>query len=328
MSSPPLTLDGQLSDAVLRRDVERVRELAEAGAKCDQLLLCYAVREAPAEIIHLLIEKAGASADEPGPPMLQGAMPQGALIPNARKCQIPLHLAVQRGDVEVVRILLEAATALDARHPESGSTALMRAFRTYRPTAVKKMVPLFLARGADPNARDKCGRSVLECALIAWNQGGFVEPCVRLLIEGGADVNQVDSNNNPLIFTAVLWHTEGRAGIAKAMIEGGADVNAVDRKGDPLLLHALRRRNLDLARLLIDAGANVNATVSHGIHLAHALSLNPERAQLLKDSGADMDAKDENGRTLGERIAGIARMAKISAMIRTPSSNLIPPPSK
>jgi ankyrin repeat protein len=89
--------------------------------------------------------------------------------------------------------------------------------------------------------------------------------CVKLLIEQGADVNKVNlveddgvtSRLTPLFYATRL----GNPHIVNALIQAGADVRH-DFKNGLTALHIVASKNdedLDIARLLLDNGADVNA---------------------------------------------------------------------
>jgi hypothetical protein len=93
---------------------------------------------------------------------------------------------------------------------------------------------------------------------------------------------------------------------AERLIAEGADVNAKDGYGSIPLHFAVEQGNLDVARLLLDRGANVNAksgaplagpiTGRTPLHIAVAQG-NFEITRLLLDRGADINAKDGRGST-------------------------------
>ena len=45
------------------------------------------------------------------------------------------------------------------------------------------------------------------------------------------------------------------------MLKRGADVNATYANRDPLLMGAVREKNVEIVKVLVDAGANVNARI-------------------------------------------------------------------
>ena len=92
--------------------------------------------------------------------------------------------------------------------------------------------------------------------------------------------------------------------IVKKLLKAGGDVD-IRNKGDrpdsgetPLHCAALWGR-YEIAQLLIDAGANVNAQDDQGSTPLHeaARTGRVKLSQLLLDSGAKADARDDDGKT-------------------------------
>jgi ankyrin repeat protein len=88
------------------------------------------------------------------------------------------------------------------------------------------------------------------------------EAMVRLLLRRGADPN-VASNEQMTALISASYH--GNAPVVKLLIDAGADVNAAEaRYGFTPLAEAARNGNLDVIRLLLDAGADRGVAVKNG----------------------------------------------------------------
>ncbi|MCC6050435.1 MAG: ankyrin repeat domain-containing protein, partial [Thermofilum sp.] len=147
-------------------------------------------------------------------------------------------------------------------------------------------------RGADPNARNFCGRTPLHYAALS----GHPE-LAKLLLERGADPNARDDLGETPLHEAV--REEAPLELVELLLARGADPNARDRRGRTPLHYAAERGRADVARLLLDEGARVDAADGEGLtplHLAaEAGSL--ETVKLLVERGADVNARDHWGKT-------------------------------
>lgn len=111
-----------------------------------------------------------------------------------------------------------------------------------------------------------------------------------LLAAKGANVNALVGRGKTQLFRAV---DENRADLAKVLLENGADINAFGNYGiTPLCLAAGDEEKLPLAELLISKGADVNARKDEKkwTPLARALyEGNIAAAKLLIEHGADVN---------------------------------------
>ncbi len=109
-----------------------------------------------------------------------------------------------------------------------------------------------LKQGADPDVRDKAGRTPLMDAAAAEQV-----PAMRLLIAKGADVNaRAHDGQTPLIRAAA----EGSLDAARLLVQSGADLNLVSRGWGSALKAAERTGHNDIAAMLLKAGARPSGT--------------------------------------------------------------------
>ena len=125
---------------------------------------------------------------------------------------------------------------------------------------------------------------------------------VQAELDKGANVNAKMWRRTPLHSATAGGHTE----IAELLIDNGADVNANEDYGWTPLHLAAKYGHREVAELLIAKGADVNAKKKDGwtpLHLA-ALYGHTEIVELLITNGADVNAKTEEGATPLHEAAG------------------------
>ncbi len=111
-----------------------------------------------------------------------------------------------------------------------------------------RVVQRLLQLGTDPNLRDRGGHTPLY-AVANECASEFGAEVVRALVKAGADVNACGGvmRATPLHMAARRGHVE----IARVLLECGAAVNARDRKGDTPLTRAVNCRRPLVAQLLV-----------------------------------------------------------------------------
>ena len=219
-------------------------------------------------------------------PVIDALLKAGA-DPNTRnpEGETPLMAVARSGKVDAARLLLEAHADVNAREGWGGQSALMWAAAQGQ----AEMVKLLASQGADVNARGvirQWERKVItEPRPKDMNKGGFTSllyaaregcvECARHLVAAGADPDLEDPERiTPLNMALLNLHFE----FAAFMIAAGADINKWDLFGrSPLYMAGdvstlpvkgngamavLPSEDsvtaLDIARMLLDAGANPN----------------------------------------------------------------------
>ncbi|HXH24397.1 MAG TPA: ankyrin repeat domain-containing protein [Vicinamibacterales bacterium] len=192
-----------------------------------------------------------------------------------------LHWAVQRNDLETVDLLLRSGANARAAN-RYGVTPIYLAALNGSAAAIRALV----AAGADPDGAMPDGETVLMTAARTGNA-----EAVELLIDAGADVDAREPKRGQ---TALMWAAaEGNVGAIRALVAAGADVNARTRVGSfTAFLFAVRGGQIAAARALVEAGADVNETLPDGTSALVLAVINAhyELAGVLLDLGADPDA--------------------------------------
>jgi uncharacterized protein len=189
--------------------------------------------------------------------------------------------AIQAGDVETLRILLEEHPALASARDESGVSVIMHAL--YRKQ--RDMVDLFLA--AQP------ALDVFEAASL-----GQGERLAQLLEQNpqSARLSSVDGFT-PLHFACFFSQPQ----IASLLLQHGVDVNAVAQNATKVTpLHsAAAARNLPIVTLLLTHGASPNVRQYGGWTPLHSAAQHGDKGMVeaLLKHGADRAPQSDDGTT-------------------------------
>jgi ankyrin repeat protein len=228
-----------------------------------------------------------------------------------------LMYAAAFGELESVRVLLDNGADPNLKNA-FGATALM--WGVWDPARVK----LLVAKGADVNAKAKSGTTPL--LLAAMNAAD--EESVNILASHHADPSAIDG------FGTNLLHAGTYAGNMTAVRLGLAnhlDVNGKERSGITPLMNSAADGSVEIAKLLLKAGADPNAVsaplgppVKHGIiALGGFTSLilstpygPPAMTQLLLEHGAKVEPMDARGMTaLHAAVASEAQNPEIVSLL-------------
>jgi ankyrin repeat protein len=285
--------------AVYHGDAELASLLLEAGAdvaaanRNGSTPLWLAASQGDAALIELLLA-GGADANEP--------------LPLGRK---PLMLAARTGRVDAVRALLERGADPNAKEEERGTTALMQAAdqghadviavllehgadvaATSAPVvrdgrtaalgksddpreAVRRQVIAILCDQPSPDLsrlRDLIVESTEDAVLAAAGDAapapsagdpcsGFQRDALGFVVDEGSGGRRNRGPREPDggELTALVYAARtGSIDAARVLLDAGADVNQVTRYGWSPLLAATQNRNYQLGKFLIERGADVN----------------------------------------------------------------------
>jgi uncharacterized protein len=202
--------------------------------------------------------------------------------------ETPLMMAARTGSVPVLKLLLARGVSVDAREVKRGTTALMWAADSGNPQAVRYL----LARGADLSARSgttdpgrrpylaQTGRERIQEFAGGYGLAGRVdkpggsaaeqEAAAKLVAEQIATAKKV-LNEHPLPkppppsrvrwggLTPLMFATrQGDMASAKVLVEAGADVNETSSFGWTALLIATQNKYYRIGEYLLQHGAKPN----------------------------------------------------------------------
>lgn len=265
-----------VADAVMKGNKAAVRSLLQKKADVNApqtdgtTALHWAVRSDDLETAELLI-RAGAS--------VSATTRTGATL---------LQLATENGNAAMIEKLIKAGADPNAALTKSRDTALMMAARTGRTDAIK----MLLDNGARIDAIETWGGT----NALMWAVSESHPDAAKILIERNANVNvrskivpsegrRGGSTGNSSItslprdpepgekpkkdyyggFTPLHFAArQGDIGSSRLLVAAGADLNAITADGKGPLDLAIYNGNYELASFLIDSKANVNHADAEG----------------------------------------------------------------
>jgi len=181
--------------------------------------------------------------------------------------------AARTGNAQVVRLLVAAGADVNAKEPKKNQTAMMWAAIEGHAEAVKALIEL----GADVHAKGQGGYD----AMMYATREGYTD-IVKTLLDAGVDVNTKTPEDMTLLNLAIL---NAHYDTGALLVNRGADVNIVDERQGTALANVMKLRrmggcgtfdapkcpklrdvpaSMELAQLLLEKGADVNASVPSG----------------------------------------------------------------
>jgi ankyrin repeat protein len=260
----------EVADAAMKGNREAVRTLLQrkADANAPQIdgttALHWAVRVDDLDMADMLI-RAGAK--------VSAATREGVT---------PLQLAAMNGNAAMLVKLVKAGADSNAPLTESGDTALMMASRTGKTDAIMALLEI----GAQVNAKETWGGTTA----LMWAVSERHPAAVKVLIDNGADVNArsnfvaaangrgfegrtptapkagqgVEEFASGSLTPMMLAAREGDVESARLLVAAGADVNAIAGDGKDALGLAIFNGNYDVASFLVDNKSKVNQADTQG----------------------------------------------------------------
>lgn len=217
--------------------------------------------------------------------------------------------AINAGDAERVGAILAEEPALVAARDDEGVSALMLARYRFD----RAMTDALLA--ADPDL------DVFEASTL-----GYVDR-LREALEANPDAPSAFSPDG---FTALHFAAFfGKAEAARMLLEHGASVDVYTRNAfaNQPLHAAAAGRHLEVSRVLIAGGADVNATQHGGFTPLHEAAQHGdvEMTELFLSAGADPAATTEAGETTADLAAAAGHADLASRLGESIPADRLPP---
>jgi ankyrin repeat protein len=289
--------EGSLARAVRKCDVEIVKLLLNSGGQVTESVIETAVEtnstitfsllEATKDRMKSLCQTAAliTSIEYGKMALIQELIAAGAQLSKSSKLKDAIVQVIKTGNMEVLNFLLDENSEFRTLSLESLDTGLQTAIRNSR----DDIVELLLRTGANVNGESGgLDYSPLSEA-IKRNDCRLA----KQLLLAGAAVNETDKKGvtTSVLPFAVEW---GYYPLIQDIISAGAEIDAPDcRDGRTALFIAIEKKSKEVIKLLIDAGANVNAPeavlTGKTALLAASRNVDLQMARYLLELGADSD---------------------------------------
>lgn len=204
--------------------------------------------------------------------------------------------AASAGHLHIVEFLLAASG-------EHGYKLLLSQTMLFKAVASNwmELLALYTERRHRINEFDMAGLAPLHVAASHGN-----ETCIRMLLEAGGqcDMRSRPAGHTPLFIAAYRGHQD----CVRTLLSMGADSNALAGNGASALLAAIDGEHVDIVRLLLQAGADVevqlDACQTRPVLLACSKK-NREILDLLIDAGAQTGVANRWGLTPRQCAIGL-----------------------
>ena len=204
----------------------------------------------------------------------------------------PIDHAVAHGGIALVRLLFnESLIELDVNAHRDDGWTSLSHAVQMKDFAIVK---LLLESGSDPNIMDSYGYTTIHYAVEYGDTAMVKLLLTESLIKVDVDIEQQHEGDTPLTIAI----RQNDTAIAKLLIEAGADINC-----PRAFIVAVRQENLNMCKLLIEHGYDVNMPLSDkchsAVHLAAKFNVDIVR-YLVEKCAADIFA--EPGRLLKNAV--------------------------
>ena len=208
-----------------------------------------------------------------------------------------------RGDAESIQQRLDEGADVNAKNAKQNTSLISAAIHGHL-----DCLKILIEAGADVNFCNYKGVSALMAAVMGGHR-----KCLQELIDSGADVNQATFlGHSPLLSSILFHHTD----CMDLLLLAGADVNTASIAGTVPLDVAVTKSYNYVIQKLIEAGADVNVSPSlknWTFLMESCLKGNVNCAELLINEGADVNASNKYGHTAltAATVAGETKCIKL-----------------
>ncbi len=242
-----------------------------------------------------------------------GTQPTRTEARQQRRADDALLRACQEGDITLAKATLKAGANVNVQNSD-GNTPLMFAAQKDN----EQLIDLLLQSGAKAIMQNDKGENAIDFLPVRSTaiekrlqaKIDYEKPLSEQLIQAifdnnsakalaflaqGAYIDFIDKRIKEYATPLTVALDRRNFELAKAFLKAGARIERADNLGRTPLFYAMKR--LENFKLLLDAGANINATLKDGGKpiMVAATSKNIDIVQLLIDAGADVNSADLDG---------------------------------
>ncbi|MCP4906550.1 MAG: hypothetical protein GY910_16370 [bacterium] len=277
-------LDASLIEAAIRGDLAEAGRLLLLGADAS----ARAGRDGRSALMHAIIRGDDACMRL----LLESGADTGALDDAGWSA---LHVAARLGKVGLVTALIEAGADSSLMTP-TGLDALAIAFASPR----QSLALLRVLRHHQPDSD--------SLALVA--RVGDAE-ALETLLRDGADVNEAAADGRTALEVAA---ESGQMEALRLLLEAGADPSLESPTGQSALMAAVSSRQAEATAAILDHGGSTPEQEAEALVMANH-SRNPELARLLLDAGADATRATTDGSSPLDHALRFASAAVVEAYV-------------
>jgi ankyrin repeat protein len=250
--------------------------------------------------------------------------------------QLPLSIAINRGDIELFNVLVSGCACLDGS--PGRLPPIFDAIAQTPPTMLERM----LAAGASTEVLSDVGQTPLIVALMEDYPAS-----AEALIKAGANVFALDPRRQStlhwaacrgnvahvqqLVSLGVPLHAQSETGMtplalalangfpscANALLDLGAAPDAVSANGRSILLLATGGGDLEVVKRLLDMGVVLEAPEQSGTTILNAALLSQKEGvfEVLVEAGANIHAADAQGMQPIHVAANVGHLNAIKQLV-------------
>ncbi|CAO3692897.1 unnamed protein product [Umbelopsis ramanniana] len=223
----------------------------------------------------------------------------------------PIQLAVWKGHFDIVYELMRAGAAIGSSG-NSSLSLLYLAAEAGHDSLVQKGLKMVVDENVRNRYMDATLRRAVQCGQIN---------VVSSLLKNGANIEACDDDGLPPLFLAGE-HPE----VLSQLVHQGASINAknVRKQNQSVLHHFAAHQHIDALLISLTCGCNINMTDKNDDTALHHVAKKGyikiadillKRAELLIESGVDIEAKTSKSQLTALHIALITRETKLIELL-------------